>query len=108
MIHLAFIVSKQSAVNALRITTLCPSRRSLFLLAVTKITVFAASALLLIPASSASALTLGSRVVAGQDAGSIASLTDNIALDVFRSDWVSSQLDVGQSLVVVEGGLVPT
>ena len=101
MVHLAFIVSKQNE----GVCCQCPSKHeTLFLLVVTKITVFAASALLLIPALSASALTLGSRVVARQDAGSIASLTE---LDVVSSQLVSSLLDVGQSLVVVKGCLVP-
>ena len=54
----------------------------LFLLVVTKITVSVASALLLIPASSASDLTMSSRVAAGQDAGTIASFTEDSALDV--------------------------
>ena len=81
---------KVSAISAPRSTTLCPSRLSLFLLVVTKITV-----------SAASALTLYSRVAAGQDAGSIASITEDSALDVFtssplvRPDWVSNQMDVG-------------
>ena len=70
-----------------------PSKHeTLFLLVVTKITVFAASALLLIPALSASALTLGSRVVARQDAGSIASLAKDSALDEWITDPIGKRV----------------
>ena len=72
----------------MRVSAFCPSRLSLFLLVVTRITISSASVLLLVSDSSVSALTLDSRVAPGQDAGSIASMF------VLREELVEAMLEV--------------
>ena len=67
---------------------LCSSKLSLFMLVVTRMIVSAASVLLLVSESSASALTLGSRIAAGQDVGSI------VSMSVLRTELVEVMLEV--------------
>ena len=67
---------------------LCSSKLSLFMLVVTRMIVSSASVLLLVSESSASALTLGSRIAAGQDVRSI------VSMSVLRTELVEVMLEV--------------
>ena len=81
MVHLASVVSELSE----GICCQCPSKHDTLSLKAQSVSTGRDQDNCLRSFSSPADRTLGSRVVARQDAGSIASLTDDIALGVIRS-----------------------